>query len=921
MKSIKNTAIAFLLLFAITASLFVSPSIYAQGITEFLTNIYVAPQPLTGVGQAMSIVYFTDQMVMPCDLDSTLGATSGRETWLGITLTITTPNGTIETIKAGPTDPVGAGYVVYVPIEIGKYTVQAHFPATWKNRTTTIIYGASNYRTLPAGSYYFPAADSKNATFIVQQEQVQQWTNPPLPEDYWTRPIGGPSNTWSILAGNWLEGAANVWPQGGAGGVVSNYGYGTAPESAHILWTRQYTSTGSIVDERFGSQVNYYGGYQAVSYSAGPILDGKIHVSKPYTIHDSSGGYEIWDLYTGEQLFYDPNGTKPAFGQIYLYDSPNQHGCALYLWKTSGVTLPQIVQIPRAVLDKAGDPPRALGPVQTVNLTATSVRMGTVYEMLDASTGNHVCYIANVSGGTAVYGKDGSILRYNTVNLGSTANPKYYLQVWNSSAGTMVATQSGTGYWQWRPAGGFSGGAGETQPYLGGVARNYVHDGNTFYSLNVSIPSLLGPNNALLNQTATIQAVREGKYIIVGATGRNDERGVVSGWLMCLSLEHGKEGQKLWETTFTPPFSSTKWYNAVGFNGVFPDQEVFIFGSETELKAAIVYDMKTGQKLWETNSTAEPQLGYYGFQTTVYDDMIITGGAHSGILTAYNAKTGEVRWQYTATGEGTDTPYGNDLARGFTVSDGKLYTSISEHSESSPLWRSPGLKCLNITTGEELWKILFWGRSIKIADGILTAWNYYDGQVYAFGKGPSATTVSASPEVSAIGNSVMIKGTVTDQTSTGRRNVNNVLEFSLKDTPAISDEDMQAWMQYKFMGQGYPAGAKGVELVLSVLDPNNNMYEIGKTTSDSTGAFSSQFDPEVPGTYYITARFKGSASYYPSFATISIQVSEEATAIASPYPAVVLPPTEMYIVGGVIAIIVAIAIVGIVIVTMLKKRP
>ena len=75
--------------------------------------------------------------------------------------------------------------------------------------------------------------------------------------------------------------------------------------------------------------------------------------------------------------------------------------------------------------------------------------------MLDAYTGNHVCYIANVtSGGTAVYGKDGSILRYNTVNIGTTAQPNYYLQVWNSSAGTMVSSQDGTGYWQWRPAGG-----------------------------------------------------------------------------------------------------------------------------------------------------------------------------------------------------------------------------------------------------------------------------------------------------------------------------------------------------------------------------------------------------------------------------------------------------------------------------------
>ena len=831
----------------------------------------------------MSIVYFTDQMAMPCDLDSTLGATSGRETWLGITLTITTPNGTIETIAAGPTDPVGAGYIVYVPTEIGKYMVQAHFPATWKNRTAVIPYGVSGYRTLPAGSYYFTAADSENATFTVQQEPITAWPNSPLPTDYWNRPIGGPANTRSVLAGNWLEGAANVWPQGGAGGVTSNYGYGTAPESAHILWTRQHFPTGSIVDERFGSQVNYYGGYQAVGYSAGPILDGKIHVTKVSTIHNGSGGYEIWDLYTGE-LLSSTTGAKPDFGQIYQYDSPNQHGTALYLWKTSGVTLPEIVQIPQAVLDKAGVLPRATGPVQTVNLTKTAVSMGTVWQMLDAYTGNHVCYIANVtSGGTAVYGKDGSILRYNTVNIGTTAQPNYYLQVWNSSHGTMVASQYGTGAWQWRPAGGIFGGAGEGQTYLGGVADNYVHDGNDFFSLNVSIPSILGPRNALLNQTATIQAVREGEYIIIGTTGRNNEQGVVSGWLMCLSLERGKEGQKLWETTFTPPFSSQDWYSAVSFNGVFPDQDVFIFSSATELKNPIVYDMKTGQKLWEGNQSAEPQLSYYGYQTMVYDDMIITGGQHSGIVTAYEAKTGKVRWQYTAVGEGTDSPYGNDLARGFTVADGKLYTSVSEHSESSPLWRTPGLKCLNITTGEELWKILFWGRSMKIADGILTGWNYYDGQVYAFGKGPSATTVSA-PEVATYGGSVLVKGTVTDQTQTGRRNVNNVLEFSLKDTPAISDKDMQAWMQYKFMGQAYPSEAEGVEVVVSVLDPNGNFYEVGTTTSDVNGFFSLTFEPLVPGDYTVFAAFEGSRSYFGSQGVTAINVEEAAAATASPLP-------------------------------------
>src|SRR5665647_387288 len=140
-KNKKNLITLFLISLAFTASLFALPSIYAQNVTEYLTHIYVAPQPRTGIGEGMFIVYFTDQIAMPCDLDPTLGAPGGRETWLGITLTITTPNGTLQTIAVGPTDPVGAGYYIYTPTEIGQYTVQAHFPATWKNRTTTIPYG------------------------------------------------------------------------------------------------------------------------------------------------------------------------------------------------------------------------------------------------------------------------------------------------------------------------------------------------------------------------------------------------------------------------------------------------------------------------------------------------------------------------------------------------------------------------------------------------------------------------------------------------------------------------------------------------------------------------------------------------------------------------------------------------------------
>ena len=97
-----------------------------------------------------------------------------------------------------------------------------------------------------------------------------------------------------------------------------------------------------------------------------------------------------------------------------------------------------------------------------------------------------------------------------------------------------------------------------------------------------------------------------------------------------------------------------------------------------------------------------------------------------------------------------------------------------------------------------------------IADGYYTVLNNYDGKVYTFGKGPSATTVSAPDVAVEVGQTFTITGTVTDQ-SPGQ-----------KDTPAISDEDMSAWMEYMHMQKNRPADAKGVTVNLVA------MFRIGK---------------------------------------------------------------------------------------------
>jgi len=119
------------------------------------------------------------------------------------------------------------------------------------------------------------------------------------------------------------------------------------------------------------------------------------------------------------------------------------------------------------------------------------------------------------------------------------------------------------------------------------------------------------------------------------------------------------------------------------------------------------------------------------------------------------------------------------------------------------------------------------------------------------------------------------------------------------------------------MQQPKPNDATGVDVCISVLDPNGNFYEVGRTTSDTSGFYKLSFIPEVPGEYTIIATFEGSESYWPSHAETAIAVGE-AKPTATPIPVVNLPPTELYFAISTIAIIIAIAIVGLL---LLRKRP
>jgi len=204
------------------------------------------------------------------------------------------------------------------------------------------------------------------------------------------------------------------------------------------------------------------------------------------------------------------------------------------------------------------------------------------------------------------------------------------------------------------------------------------------------------------------------------------------------------------------------------------------------------------------------------------------------------------------------------------------------------MWRGPNLRCIDAETGDEIWKITQFsanggahlgGIVVFMGEGHTVGLNYYDNQIYCFGKGPTATTVTASPKIIANGTSVLIEGTVVD-TSPGTKQLEQAMRFP-NGVPAISDEYIEDWMEYVYMQQAIPALAKGVEVTLGAVDSNGNWIPIGKATSDMSGMFSYMWTPPNEGEYTVIATFEGSAAYWASYAETAIGVT---AAPATPPP-------------------------------------
>ena len=629
--------------------------------------------------------------------------------------------------------------------------------------------------------------------------------------------------------------------------------YTEAPETAHILWAKPLITGGLVGGEFEGHGFHTGDAYEGLMMTrASPtIINGKLFYNQ-YPANYHTQMLIAVDLRTGEEL-WRKNGTRLSLGQILSYNSRNQMGCFEYLWEVVGTTW------------------RAYHPFTG--------------EWMYTMTNVPASFVFGTFGATTVWGPNGEILAY-TVN-----SAEGWMAMWNSTA--IPALFGGQNYsipytWeQWRPW-GKTVDARAPCPVTPETPM-----GISGYSWNVSIPKGL---------PGSVQAVLKDR--IIGASIATD---MVVAW--GISLEPARRGTLLFNTTWVPPEIGQR----ISWVGASLEDGVFVLRMQ-EGRCFYGFSIDTGRQVWgPTEPEGQLNIWVGTVPRLAYGKLFSAG--YDGILYCYDLKTGNRLWTHEVS-----DPY-HEILWSYNwpihigaIADEKVYVYHMEHSANEPKPRGAPLVAVNVNTGEEVWKISFretyWGSDPAIADGILVILNTYDNRIYAFGKGPSATTVDVQNDVIPLGNTVLIKGTVTD-ISPGTEDSSIQLRFP-SGVPAIADENMSKWMEYVYMQfPPRPTDVKGVWVTFDVIGPDGKWTHIGGTHTDASGMFSIPWTPPSEGLYTIVITFPGSESYWPSYAETSVLVTAAPPPPPTPEtPQIPTPPDYTPILTALTILVVVAIVIG-----------
>jgi outer membrane protein assembly factor BamB len=338
----------------------------------------------------------------------------------------------------------------------------------------------------------------------------------------------------------------------------------------------------------------------------------------------------------------------------------------------------------------------------------------------------------------------------------------------------------------------------------------------------------------------------------------------------------------------------------------------------------VAYDLLTGTKAWQSDMMDypwdAPAFGAYDIGSAY---GMIFRSAYSGVY-AFDWDTGKIVWKFESpTPYAFETPYidanGTSVYSfngAMLIADGKVYTYNTEHSPSEPITRGWRLFAINATNGEGLWNITAYSGSRTFrgaaADGYLAFDNFYDAYMYVYGKGLSSTTVTAPTVQVPMGNTVLIQGSVLDQSP------------AQPGTPCVSEDSMSTQMEYLHMQQSIGgvwgnATIEGVPVILTAIDSTGQATTIGTvTTNGYYGTYSYAWNPPKADTYTITATFVGDNSYGSSSAATAVIVSVASAETSTTAPSeIVMPPYELYTIGTGIAVIIVVLIA----MMLMRKKP
>ncbi len=347
----------------------------------------VEPNPV-GVNQQVQVTMWLDKV--PPTASQQFG-----DRWENMTVKVTKPDGTTQILGPFTTSDVGATDTRFTPTAVGTYTFQMHFPGQVLAGKNPPAYGNTNAFINDT----FMASDSPVVSLTVQQTPLQPYPTTPLPQGYWQRPINGMNSNWASIAGDWMlsgyDGAGNRWNQ-----------FTTAPNSAHLLWTKPL-AFGGVVGGNFPDWNYYTGLAYETKFSTPLIMQGRLYMNLPRSTSPALNGLACFDLRTG-QLLWNNSNARVSMLQQYDYISPNQFGSIPYIWWANGST----------------------------------------YQVYDPFDGSWLFNIANVTSGTTTFGPQGELMVY----ILNARNG--WIACWNSSRCIMAYEYMGlpgSNAWQWRP--------------------------------------------------------------------------------------------------------------------------------------------------------------------------------------------------------------------------------------------------------------------------------------------------------------------------------------------------------------------------------------------------------------------------------------------------------------------------------------